>query len=285
MDFLWDLFIISIILALFVLPSFYWVRWPIRAFKKKRKIGVITSVISYLIFLSGWVGLIFGATQFIKNRIGRTRFEIHAYFVTCLISSLLIVLVYFYFRGIYKAFKEKKMKSVYFRLSLLLFSFVFVVYNSFSYIIHRRNDIGKDLGISISYWGTNFNSYDYGISGLRGEGKVKAEIKLDKVSFDEIEEQIKQTKYFAYQKEELFGADMVKWPKSDTVHYWNIRKHLEKTKLTGLWTYDKEKRVYEFYEPRLSDIANAAILFNQNYMITATLNNKTRVLAYTRFQY
>jgi hypothetical protein len=52
-----------------------------------------------------------------------------------------------------------------------------------------------------------------------------------------------------------------------------------------LWVYDPERKVYEFYEPSLSDIPNAAILFKESYVISAELNLKKRTLVYKRWEY
>lgn len=193
--------------------------------------------------------------------------------------------IFFYCRWIYRSFKKGKHFPVYFTSGLFILFIAFLGYDSISSKIRHRISIGADLGIHIPYWGTSFDQYDYDISWDRGEGDIKAEINLDQERVTELKKQIHQSKFFAYRKEELLGADMTRWSKSDTVHYWDIRKHLEKNKLTGLWLYDKQKQLYEFYEPRLSDIPNASILFKQDYTISAILNDKTRVLKYTRSQF
>ncbi len=53
----------------------------------------------------------------------------------------------------------------------------------------------------------------------------------------------------------------------------------------GLWVYDSEKGAYEFYEPSLSDIPNAALLFEESYTVSAEVNFKSRILSYTRWQF
>jgi hypothetical protein len=84
---------------------------------------------------------------------------------------------------------------------------------------------------------------------------------------------------------ELFYGDDNNWPEQDSIKYWSVRTYLEKSKLTGLWVYNSKKAVYDFYEPSLSDIPNAAIMFQEDYVISAEFNPKTKILTYKRFQY
>jgi hypothetical protein len=108
---------------------------------------------------------------------------------------------------------------------------------------------------------------------------------LDADALAELQEQIRQTAYYDSSKHVLHGADELAWAKSDTVFYWTVRDHLEARHLTGLWVYDTEKGVYEFYEPSLSDIPNASILFKESYTLSAEVNLKTRTLSYRRWQF
>lgn len=174
---------------------------------------------------------------------------------------------------------------MYMRLSFLLVFPAIFVYSILNFEIGNRSQISRDLGINIPYWGTTIKYYKNSISSFRGEGDIIAEIELDNDAVEDLKSQITRTKYFDYKKKDLFGADMVEWPKSDTVFYWNVRHHLEKHKLTGLWIYDQKRQVYEFYEPNLSDIPNAGILFSEDYSISAELNPTTRRLRYKRFQW
>jgi hypothetical protein len=83
----------------------------------------------------------------------------------------------------------------------------------------------------------------------------------------------------------LFYSDDNDWSEQDSIKYWSVRTYLEKSKLTGLWVYNSKKAVYDFYEPSLSDIPNAAIMFQEDYVISAEFNPKTKILTYKRFQY
>ena len=83
----------------------------------------------------------------------------------------------------------------------------------------------------------------------------------------------------------MHGADELAWAQSDTVVYWKVRDYLEKNKRTGLWVYHPDRNAYEYYEPSLSDIPNAALLFKESYVLSAELNGYTRTLHYTRWEY
>jgi hypothetical protein len=183
------------------------------------------------------------------------------------------------------AYRQKTRKIVYFRLSFLLLLPAIGLYWGVSAKLASRRSIGQDLGISIPYWGTSVTAYADTKSGFRGEGEITATLELDPDALEHLKDQIKQTAYYDSSRLELYGADGIEWPKSDTLLYWKVRNHLEKNKLTGLWVYDHERAVYEFYEPSLSDIPNASILFEESYTLSAELNLKTRKLSYLRWEF
>lgn len=280
-----DYFLFAILLLIFIgLPSFFWIRWIFRALKNKRKLGRVVSILSYLLFLVPWAFALLGPRVAYSRSTSRVT-QIDNFLLLSLLLAFFLPVLYFYTRWIYDAFIEGKKKSVYFRLSFLLLFPAIFGYNFISSEIGVRNQISKDLGIKIPYWGTTLISYKDNTTLLRGEGEINVQVELDANSFKEVESQIRQTPFFADRKKNLQGADMVEWPKSDTVFYWNVRHHLEKHKLTGLWLYDKKKQVFEFYEPNLSDIPNAGILFSEDYSISAELDPKNRMLRYQRSQW
>jgi hypothetical protein len=149
----------------------------------------------------------------------------------------------------------------------------------------HRSDISADLGVQLPYWGTKQTKYTNSKSGFRGEGEILADIELEPDALEDLALQIRQTEFYDSSRLELYGADGIEWPKSDTLLYWKVRDHLEASQLTGLWAYDQEKGSYEFYEPSLSDIPNASILFKESYTLSAELNLKTRTLSYLRWQF
>ena len=270
------------LLFLVILPHFLWIRWIIRAFRKRRVLGRVIAPLSYLLFLMPWV-LIFQGSQRSYGRVASAMLSEDAIFLGMLMGAILLPIGYFYARWVYGAYQEQQWKAVYIRLSCLLLVplFGFGVYLFTE--LDQRQTIAQDLGISIPYWGTSVTAYADTKSGFRGEGEITATLALDADALAELQEQISQTAYYDSSKRVLHGADEPAWAKSDTVFYWKVRDHLEATHLTGLWVYDPEKHAFEFYEPNLSDIPNSSILFKESYVVSAEVNLKNRTLTYIRW--
>jgi hypothetical protein len=271
------------LLFLVILPHFLWIRWIIRAFRNRRVVGRVIAPLSYLLFLLPWV-LVFQGSQRSCGWLSVLLSE-DAIVLSMLIGAILLPLGYFYARWVYAAYREQQWKAVYIRLSCLLLVPLFGFGVHLFTELDQRQTIGQDLGISLPYWGMTVIEYRDNISSFRGEGEINATLALDADALAELQEQIRQTTFYDSSKHVLHGADELAWAKSDTVFYWKVRDHLEATHLTGLWVYDPEKGVYEFYEPNLSDIPNASILFKETYTLSAEVNLKTRTLSYTRWQF
>ena len=272
------------LLFLVILPHFLWIRWIIRAFRNRRVVGRVIAPLSYLLFLMPWV-LIFQGSQRSYGRVASAMLSEDAIFLGMLMGAMLLPIGYFYGRWVYGAYREQDRNAVYLRLSCLL------LFPLFGFGVHlfteldQRQTIGKDLGLSLPYWGTTMTDFTDNISSFRGEGEITASLVLDADALAELQGQIRQTAYYDSSRLELYGADSLGWIKSDTLLYWRVRNHLEARQLTGLWVYDPEKGVYEFYEPSLSDIPNASILFKETYTLSAEVNLKNRTLSYTRWQF
>jgi hypothetical protein len=271
------------LLFLVVLPHFLWIRWIIRAFRKRRVVGRVIAPLSYLLFLLPWV-LVFQGSQRSSGWLSVLLSE-DAIVLSMLIAAILLPLGYFYARWVYGSYREQDRKAVYLRLSCLLLVPLFGFGVHLLTELDQRGEIGQDLGIPIPYWGTSVTAYEDKVSSFRGEGEITASLVLDADALTELQEQIRQTAYYDSSKHVLHGADELAWAKSDTVFYWKVRDHLEASQLTGLWVYDPKKGVYEFYEPSLSDIPNASILFKESYTLSAEVNLKSRTLRYTRWQF
>lgn len=271
------------LLFLVILPHFLWIRWIIRAFRKRRVVGRVIGPLSYLLFLMPWV-LIFQGSQRSYGRVALMLSD-DTIFLGMLIGAILLPMGYFYWRWVYAAYRQKARKALYFRLGLLILIPAIGVLVSISTELAQRTEISTDLGVAIPYWGTKLTKCTESKSGFRGEGEVLAEIELDADAFEDLAEQLRETEFYDSSKQVLHGGDELAWAQSDTVFYWKVRNHLEKNKRTGLWVFDLERKVYEFYEPNLSDIPNAAILFEESYIISAELNLKKRTLAYKRWEY
>jgi hypothetical protein len=206
-------------------------------------------------------------------------------FLGMLMVAILLPLGYFYGRWVYSAYRQKVRKTLYIRLSTFLLAPASVWCLILSVDLAHRSDISADLEVQLPYWGTKLTKYTNSKSGFRGEGEILADIELEPDALEDLALQIRQTEFYDSSKHILYGSDEMAWPQSDTVFYWKVRDHLEKNKLTGLWVYDQERAVYEFYEPSLSDIPNGAILFKESYVISAKLGLENRTLSYRRIEY
>ena len=271
------------LLFLVILPHFLWIRWIIRAFRKRRVVGRVVGLLSYLLFLMPWV-LVFQGSQRSSGWLSVLLSE-DAIVLGMLIGAMLLPLGYFYARWVYAAYRQKTRKTLYIRLGSLLLLPAGVLCLNLSAKLYHRSDISADLGVQLPYWGTNLTEYTESKSGFRGEGEINASLALDADALAEVQGQIRQTDFYDSSRLELYGSDSLGWIQSDTLLYWRVRNHLEASQRTGLWVYDSEKGTYEFYEPNLSDIPNAALLFEESYTVSAEVNLKNRTLTYTRLIY
>ena len=280
----YEITLLILILFLAIVPHVLWIRWIIRAVRKRYALGRVLAPVSYVFFLVPGLYLLQGSRRSYR-RIFDTAQVDENFLVLIFLLSFLIPASYFYGRWVYAAYRQKTRKAVYLRLSYLLLvplcGFGVHLFTE----LDQRQTIGKDLGLSLPYWGTSVTAYEDKVSSFRGEGEIMASLVLDADALAELQDQIRQTAFYDSSKQVLHGADELAWAKSDTVFYWKVRDHLEASQRTGLWAYDSEKGVYEFYEPSLSDIPNASILFKETYTLSAEVNLKTRTLSYTRWQF
>jgi hypothetical protein len=280
----YEISLLILVLFFVMVPHFLWIRWIIRAVRKRQTLGRVLAPLSYVFFLVPGLYLLQGSRRSYARIFDAAQVDENFLFLIFLLSFL-IPASYFYGRWVYAAYRQKTRKAVYLRLSYLLLIPLFGFGVHLLIELDQRHGIGQDLGISIPYWGTSVTAYADTKSGFRGEGEITATLALDADALAELQEQIRQTAYYDSSRRELYGADGIEWPKSDTLLYWKVRNHLEASQLTGLWAYDQEKGSYEFYEPSLSDIPNASILFEESYVITAELNLKKKTLSYRRWEF
>ena len=278
----YEITLLILLLFLAIVPHVLWIRWIIRAVRKRHALGRVLAPVSYIFFLVPGLYLLQGSRRSYR-RIFDTAQVDENFLVLIFLLSFLIPASYFYGRWVYAAYRQKTRKAVYLRLSCLLLFPLFGFGGHLFTELDQRQTIGQDLGISLPYWGTTMTEYRDNISSFRGEGEITASLVLDADALAELQEQIRQTAFYDSSKHVLHGADELAWAKSDTVFYWKVRDHLEATHLTGLWVYDPEKGVYEFYEPSLSDIPNASILYKETYTLSAEVNLKSRTLSYIRW--
>jgi hypothetical protein len=264
-------------------PIYLWFRWIKKAIVNKNMLSKIASISSFLFFILAIVVMWFGPQKpFRRNSIIFSDSGTIVLFL--FIISFLIPLTYFYLRWIYQAVKLRKISTIFFRSSFFLLFLIYFIYQSISSELESRNVISRDLGVNIPYWGTSFINFDNTVTIFSNEGKINASLKLSDESAKLLIDQIAHSKYFSQKQIKLFYSEN-NWPEQDSIKYWSVRTYLEKNKLTGLWVYNSKKAVYDFYEPMLSDIPNAAIMFHEDYVISAEFNPKTKILTYRRFQF
>jgi hypothetical protein len=279
----YEISILILVLFLAIVPHVLWIRWIIRAFRQQRTVGRVIGPVSYLLFLMPWV-LVFQGSQRSYGRVASMLSD-DTIFLGMLMVAILLPAGYFYGSWVYSAYRQKVRKTLYIRLSLLLLAPASVWCLILSADLAHRSDISADLGVQLPYWGTKLTKYTESESGFRGEGEILADIELEPDALEDLALKIRQTEFYDSSKHLLYGSDELAWPKSDTLLYWKVRDHLVVSQLTGLWAYDQEKGSYEFYEPSLSDIPNASILFKGSYTLSAELNLKNRTLSYRRWQF
>ncbi|WP_395625715.1 hypothetical protein [Daejeonella sp.] len=280
-----DYIVFALIILLFLgAPGYLWFRWIKVAIINRNTISKIASISSFVFFILAIAVMWFDPQRlFERNSIRLPSSDPIVLFL--FMVSFLIPLTYFYIRWVYQAVKLKKVSTILFRSSFFLLFLIYFKYQSVSSEIESRNEIGSDLGINIPYWGTSFIKFDNTVTLFRNEGEINASLKLSDKSANLLTDQIAHSKYFSQKQIKLFYTEDNKWPEQDSIKYWAVRSYLEKRKLTGLWAYNSKKAIYDFYEPSLSDIPNAAIMFEQDHVISAEFNPKTKILTYRKFQY
>jgi hypothetical protein len=278
-----DYIVFTLLILLLIPPGYLWFRWIKSAIISRNTISKIASITSFLFFISAIV-IWFGPRKLYD--LNSIRLSTLGPIILFLFKvSFSIPTTYFYARWVYQAVKLRKVSTILFRLSFLLLFLILFKYRSVSSELKSRNDIGRDLGINIPYWGTSFINFDNTVTFFMNEGEINATLKLSDKSASLLTDQIGHSKYFSQKQVKLFYSDDNDWSEQDSIKYWSVRTYLEKSKLTGLWVYNSKKAVYDFYEPSLSDIPNAAIMFQEDYVISAEFNPKTKILTYKRFQY
>lgn len=95
MEFLKDLSVYLILLIIVGTPSFFWVRWIMRSYKKKREDKFFIASLTYVLFISGWLVITFAPAKYFKHDASESAIAIYKYFTTCLLLSLFILFLYF----------------------------------------------------------------------------------------------------------------------------------------------------------------------------------------------
>ncbi len=119
-------YILFMLLVLFFLapPIYLWLKWIKGAYKIGSRIDQITSTLSFILFISGFIISWFGPEDpFVKNSLELTLTGVYLVFHFFLAFS--IPIVYFYTRWVFKAINNKDWITVSFRLGI---AFLLIVY-------------------------------------------------------------------------------------------------------------------------------------------------------------
>ena len=107
---IYEISLLILVLFLGIAPHVLWIRWIIRAFRKRHAIGRVISVLSYLLFLVPfWVLLNGGNRNYLRSAAAE---QVEVYILIGMaFLSILLPLGYFFGRWIYDAYQGKSKKS------------------------------------------------------------------------------------------------------------------------------------------------------------------------------
>ena len=186
----YEITLLILIIFLAIVPHVLWIRWIIRAVRKRHVLGRVLAPVSYIFFLVPGLYLLQGSRRSYRRIFDPA--QVDEYFLVLIfLLSFLIPAGYFYGRWVYAAYRQKTRKVVYLRLSYLLLVPLFGFGVHLLTELDQRQTIGQDLGISLPYWGTSVTAYEDKVSSFRGEGEIRASLVLDVDALAELQEQIR----------------------------------------------------------------------------------------------
>jgi hypothetical protein len=103
----YEISLLILVLFLAIAPHVLWIRWIIRAFRKRHAVGRVISVLSYLLFLIPFWVLLEGGNRYYGRSAAAEEVEVYVLFGMGLLSILLLV-GYFCGRWIYAAYRQKR---------------------------------------------------------------------------------------------------------------------------------------------------------------------------------
>lgn len=277
------LFICSLLL---LSPFFFWGRWAFRAYKRNDWWEFAIALGSLLLFLK-IVTLPIIETDPKQQAPLKTYGTVRDYLP---LLGLLITgstpPIFFLRKWVLSSLKNGKRIVKVFQTTALIGLLIITTYIIASFYIENRIWMGRNLGITIPFSGSDIEYERYPNLLDYPDGRVKATVQFDQQTETDIERQIKSSKYFGTERLPLFGDNMLLWNKSYQLKCKEVKKYLLDKGVTGLWYFDTKEQVYRFYEPRIGRCdksqcePNAELLFNRPYRIVASLNPKTRTLYY-----
>ena len=102
----YEISLLILVLFLAIAPHVLWIRWIIRAFRKRRVVGRVISVLSYLLFLIPFWVLLNGGNRYYGRSAAAEKVEVYVLLGMGLLSFLL-PLGYFCWRWIYASYRQK----------------------------------------------------------------------------------------------------------------------------------------------------------------------------------
>ena len=103
----YEISLLILVLFLAIAPHVLWIRWIIRAFRKRHTVGRVISVMSYLLFLIPFWVLLEGGNRYYGRSAAAEQVEVYVLLGMGLLSILLPV-GYFCGRWIYAAYRQKQ---------------------------------------------------------------------------------------------------------------------------------------------------------------------------------
>lgn len=134
-----DYLLFSLLVLLFLGPPTYlWIKWIRNEIKNKNKVALMVSIFSFLLFISSFIIIWFGAEKaFELNSIKPTNTGANSFIL--LLIALAIPPMYFYSEWVYQAIKSKNKLSVILRLSYVLLFASIIMPNYFNTILGYPN--------------------------------------------------------------------------------------------------------------------------------------------------
>ena len=102
----YEISLLILVLFLAIAPHVLWIRWIIRAFRKRHTVARVISVLSYLLFLIPFWILLNGGNRYYGRSAAAEQVEVYILIWMALLSIILPV-SYFCGRWIYDAYRGK----------------------------------------------------------------------------------------------------------------------------------------------------------------------------------
>ena len=103
----YEISLLILVLFLAIAPHVLWIRWIIRAFRKRHAVGRVISVLSYLLFLIPFWVLLKGGNRYYGRSAAAEQVEVYVLLGMGLLS-ILLPLGYFFGRWSYAAYRQKR---------------------------------------------------------------------------------------------------------------------------------------------------------------------------------